>query len=64
MGISGYAPQGAGPSHSRRGLGIVLVLAGAVLAVPWLVLAALCNPIFQGVCLSQPYGGSWGSSLE
>ena len=56
MGVPVHGTQRARSVHFRRGLGIVLVLAGAVLAAPGVVLALLCNPVFQSVCLPQPYG--------
>ena len=46
MGISVDATQRAGPAHPRRGLGFVLILVGAVLAVTGLV--------FE-LSLPQPY---------
>lgn len=42
--------------QSLRGLGIVLIVVGAILAAPGVVLAGLCNTIFQGACLPAPYG--------
>jgi hypothetical protein len=56
MGVPAFATQRARLAHPRRGLGIVLVLVGAVLVAPGLILAALCNPIYEGICLPQPYG--------
>ena len=55
MGIPAYATPGARPAHSRRGLGILLVLAGALLAIPSLILAFL---------LPQPYQQIAGFSAE
>ena len=49
MGIPAYATQSARPAHSRRGLGIILVLAGAVLAIPSLILAFLLPQPYQQI---------------
>lgn len=60
MGFSLYATQHARPAHPRRGLGIILILVGLFLAVPWVVVEFFCSPVFPGVCLPSSYVGAAG----
>lgn len=55
MGTPLYATRRGASALSRRGLGIVLIVAGLALVVPGVVFTLLCSPVFLGVCLPQPY---------
>lgn len=60
MGIPVYATQPGRPTHFRRGLGIVLIMVGLVLAIPGLVFALFCSPTVLSACLPQPFEGAAG----